>query len=129
MADASIHRIYTVTGGVVLLQEIPANTRFDDQAIATTDVGSYRANTWGLHDMHGNAAEWTRSNETAYPYRSDDDGDDVTREGRKVVRGGSFYDRPSRCRSAYRLSYAAWQRVHNVGFRIVVEPSEELTSR
>jgi len=36
-----------------------------------------------------------------------------------VVRGGSWCDRPKRCRSAFRLSYPAWQRVHNVGFRVV----------
>ena len=35
---------------------------------------------------------------------------------RKIVRGGSFYDRPTRCRSAFRLDYPAWQAVHNVGF-------------
>jgi formylglycine-generating enzyme required for sulfatase activity len=38
-----------------------------------------------------------------------------------VVRGGSFHDRPMRCRSAFRLSYPAWQRVFSVGFRVVVE--------
>ena len=42
-------------------------------------------------------------------------------EDQKVVRGGSFFDRPQRCRSAFRLSYPSWQRVHNVGFRVVCE--------
>ena len=40
--------------------------------------------------------------------------------GEKVVRGGSFLDRPDRCRASARYSYPAWQKVHNVGFRIVV---------
>jgi len=40
-------------------------------------------------------------------------------EGNKVVRGGSWYDRPKRCRSASRLSYRAYQRVYKVGFRVV----------
>ena len=39
----------------------------------------------------------------------------------KVVRGGSWYDRPQRCRSAVRLPYPHYQRVYNVGFRIVCE--------
>ena len=42
-------------------------------------------------------------------------------DGRKVVRGGSFFDRPQRCRSAFRLAYPPWQRVFNVGFRVVCE--------
>ena len=41
--------------------------------------------------------------------------------GDKVVRGGSFFDAPQHCRSASRLRYPAWQRVFNVGFRVVCE--------
>jgi formylglycine-generating enzyme required for sulfatase activity len=128
MADAAIDRLYTVTGGVVVLQDIPSDTRFDDKAVATAAVGNYRPNTWGLHDMHGNAAEWTRSSYQPYPYREDDGPAATSASDRKVVRGGSFYDRPHRCRSAFRLSYPAWQRVHNVGFRIVGEDDDALAA-
>jgi len=96
------------TGGVphlVLEGSKLADIRFDDHNRVTANVGSYRANVWGLHDMHGNAAEWTLSE-----YDND----------RKVVRGGSFFDRPARSRSSFRLGYPFWQRVFNVGFRIVV---------
>ena len=34
------------------------------------------------------------------------------------MRGGSFFDRPERCRSAFRLAYPSWQAVYNVGFRV-----------
>jgi len=119
VADAAIDRLYTVTGGVIVLQQIPSDTRFDDRAVVTANVGSYRPNAWGLYDMHGNAAEWTLSTYKPYPYRAEDGRNGSSAEGRKVVRGGSFYDRPKRCRSAFRLSYPAWQRVHDVGFRIV----------
>ena len=105
-----------VYGGNVL-----CDIRFSDGMIATADVGSYLPNAWGLHDMHGNAAEWTRTTYQAYPYRADDGRDDLIESGKKVVRGGSWCDRPKRCRSAFRLRYPAWQRVHNVGFRIVAE--------
>lgn len=57
--------------------------------------------------MHGNVAEWTRSEYHA------------SQDGRKVVRGGSWRDRPQRCRSAFRLAYPAWQGVYNVGFRVI----------
>jgi hypothetical protein len=41
-------------------------------------------------------------------------------EKMKVVRGGSFFDRPARCRSRFRWAYLAWQRVFHIGFRVVV---------
>jgi formylglycine-generating enzyme required for sulfatase activity len=105
-----------VYGGNIL-----CDVRFDDGAVATAEVGSYRPNAWGLHDMHGNACEWTRTTYKPYPYETDDGRDYPDNAGRKVVRGGSWCDRPKRCRCAFRLSYPAWQRVHNVGFRVVCE--------
>ncbi len=120
-ADAAVARFYSVTAGVIVLQDIPADQRCDDGAITTTAIGSYQPNVWGLFDMHGNAAEWTRSAYAPYPYRSGDGREEPAADGRKVVRGGSFYDRPKRCRSSFRLSYPAWQKAHNVGFRVVCE--------
>jgi formylglycine-generating enzyme required for sulfatase activity len=103
-----------VYGGNILCDE-----RYDDGMVATANVGSYRPNAWGLYDMHGNVAEWTRTTYKSYPYK-DDDGRGLEGEpGRKVVRGGSCCDRPKQCRSAFRLSYLRWQRVHNVGFRVI----------
>ena len=93
----------------------------DDGALVTTYVGSYEPNAFGLHDVHGNAAEWTRSGYRPYPYRDDDGRNDEDPSARKAVRGGSWCDRPKRARSAFRLSYPGWQRVYNVGFRVVVE--------
>ena len=98
---------------------VPRDNRFNDGELVTAPVGTYRANAWGLHDMHGNAWEWTRTTYAPYPYR-DDGRNAMGSEGQKVVRGGSWYDRPKRCRSAFRLSYPTWQRVYNVGFRVVI---------
>jgi formylglycine-generating enzyme required for sulfatase activity len=81
-------------------------------------VGQKKPNPWGLYDMHGNAAEWTRSRYRPYPFLEDARDADGNNEP-MVVRGGSFHDRPQRCRAGFRLSYPAWQRVHNVGFRVV----------
>ena len=105
-----------VYGGNIL-----CDIRFDDGAIATASVGSYRPNAWGLYDMHGNACEWTATAYEPYPYQAEDGRNALASPGEKVVRGGSWCDRPERCRSAFRLSYPAWQRVHNVGFRVVCE--------
>ena len=82
---------------------------------------SYWPNAWGLHDLHGNAWEWTRSAYAPYPYRAGDGRNGTSRPAARVVRGGSWYDRPTRCRSALRLIYPQYQRVYNVGFRVVCE--------
>lgn len=114
----------TITGGLEHIQldgSAPADGRFCDNSVVTEAVGSRQPNPWGLHDMHGNAAEWTRSAYRPYPYRDDDGRNELAPAARRVVRGGSFFDPPKRCRSAQRLEYPAWQRVFNVGFRIVVE--------
>jgi formylglycine-generating enzyme required for sulfatase activity len=99
----------------------PRDNHSRDGALVTTRVGSYLPNPWGLHDMHGNAAEWTRTTHRPYPYNPGDGRDAITDSGRKVVRGGSWYDRSKRSTSAHRWSYPAWQGVYNVGFRVVCE--------
>jgi formylglycine-generating enzyme required for sulfatase activity len=82
-----------------------ADSRFADGFSVTSPVGSFRPNIWGLHDVHGNAAEWTASAAGA--------------SGRRVVRGGSFFDPPRRARCGSRVDFPEWQRVFNVGFRVV----------
>jgi formylglycine-generating enzyme required for sulfatase activity len=84
----------------------PADVRFDDQARVSATVGSYAANPWGFHDLHGNVAEWTSS------MRGPD---------RMVVRGGSWYDVPARGQSDSCQYYRPEQGVYDVGFRVVCE--------
>jgi formylglycine-generating enzyme required for sulfatase activity len=69
--------------------------------------------------MHGNAAEWTRSDYKPYPYKASD----VNNGGKakKVVRGGSWHDRPFRSTSSFRLGFQPWHRVYHTGFRVVIE--------
>ncbi|NQU23742.1 MAG: SUMF1/EgtB/PvdO family nonheme iron enzyme [Candidatus Nealsonbacteria bacterium] len=94
--------------------------RFNDNVLHLAKAGSFEPNQWGLHDMHGNAAEWTRSAYEPYPYN--DDGRNGEKNGpQRVVRGGSWHDRPFRCTSSFRLGYPDWQRVYHTGFRVVVE--------
>ena len=61
-------------------------------------------------------------NTFGYPYAEAAGRNAPGATGRKIVRGGSFHDRPKRCRSAFRLSYPEWQAVHNVGLRVVCSP-------
>jgi formylglycine-generating enzyme required for sulfatase activity len=100
---------------------MPKDARFNDGQVVTAKVGSYLPNPWGLCDMSGNAAEWTLSNYAPYPYIGDDGRNDGSPDKDKVVRGGSWYDRPYRSTSAYRVTYPAWQKVFDVGFRVICE--------
>ena len=99
---------------------LPRADKVNDGQLIACDVGKYQPNAWGLHDMHGNVAEWTLSAFKPYPYAEADGRNKVAPDGEKVVRGGSWRDRPRRCRSAFRLAYPSWQRVFNVGFRVLI---------
>ncbi len=100
---------------------IPSIPTVNDGSTITDNVGKYTPNAWGLCDMHGNASEWTLSTYKPYPYDPSDGRDAGNGDGRKVVRGGSFYDRPKRGRASFRLDYPSWRGVYNVGFRVICE--------
>ncbi len=99
---------------------IPRIDSVDDGHMIGAAVGQYSANPLGLHDMHGNVAEWTRSAYRPYPYAENDGRNAVDGEAQRVVRGGSWRDRPQRATASYRLAYEPYQRVFNVGFRVIV---------
>ncbi len=99
----------------------PAYTNVNDGQRVGAPVGSYRPNAWGLCDMHGNVSEWTRSAFRSYPWREDDGRNKESGDERRVVRGGSWSDRPEQARSSSRISYPPWRGVYNVGFRVIVE--------
>jgi formylglycine-generating enzyme required for sulfatase activity len=92
----------------------------NDGAAVIAPVGRYEANPFGLKDMHGNVAEWTRSLYRPYPYKGDDGREDDGTAGERVVRGGSWRDKPNWASSFVRRRYQAWQRTPNVGFRVVL---------
>ena len=121
MADVTIRELAYDVRDQYPPDLVPRDARFNDKKLVSANVGSYRPNAWGLHDMHGNVWEWTRSKYLPYPYNANDGRNNVKDIGDRVVRGGSWYDRPKRCRSAFRLSYPAWRKIYNVGFRIVIE--------
>lgn len=104
---------------------LPKDTRFNDGARIMSAAGAYQPNPWGLHDMHGNVAEWTLSLYRSYPYIGNDGRNAQDAPGRRVARGGSWSDRPKRARAAFRLAYESWQPVFNVGFRVVVLAEDE----
>ena len=87
----------------------------------TAPVGSFAANGWGLHDVHGNAWEWVQDcwNESYVGAPSDGRAWETGDCGSRVLRGGSWYYHPWTLRSAFRFRLTADNRYINYnGFRI-----------
>jgi len=91
-------------------------------------VGSYPANAWGLHDMHGNTFEWCRDwYHVRLPGGADPDlysaRSSATRSEHggisRVRRGGCWADDGWPCRSAFRARFEPERRYDHIGFRVV----------
>jgi formylglycine-generating enzyme required for sulfatase activity len=87
----------------------------------TSEVGSYPANAWGIHDMHGNVWEWVE--DTWHADYVGAPGDGSAWQGgdpsRRIVRGGSYKDHlTGNLRSAARISQPPDFRSSYVGFRV-----------
>jgi formylglycine-generating enzyme required for sulfatase activity len=95
--------------------------RFHDKWFTVDYVKQYEPNAWGLYDVIGNVWEWTRSNYEPYPYNENDGRNNNDLTGKKVVRGASHSDRPKVIGSAVRVPYETYQKIHNVGFRPIIE--------
>jgi formylglycine-generating enzyme required for sulfatase activity len=85
-------------------------------------VGSFAANAFGLHDMHGNVWEWVEDCwHDSYAGNPPADGSVWTAGGKcnvRVVRGGSWFIDPRDLRSAGRGGIAAANRLGDLGFRV-----------
>ena len=99
----------------------PSQANYDKINNGTVEVGSYPANAFGLHDMHGNVSEWTEDcwhdDYTGAP----SDGSAWTINcslDRRVLCGGSWYDSPCNIRSASCDCFNARDRLSIGGFRI-----------
>lgn len=104
---------------------VPRDDSFDDGILVPSGTAQYMPNPWGLHDMHGNVAEWTRTSYRPYPYDEHDGRNNLSTTERKVVRGGSWRDKPAYATASHRLMYAPYQKVYNVGFRVIIEMDPE----
>jgi formylglycine-generating enzyme required for sulfatase activity len=90
----------------------------------TTDVASFPANAWGLHDMHGSVWEWCLDTwHGSYEGAPTDGSPWLTgTHSRKLLRGGSWSHYPRYCRSASRDLLQPVYAFGHVGFRVVCLP-------
>ena len=95
---------------------MPREDNVNDGHMTIAEVAQYKPNVWGLYDMHGNVAEFTRSSYAPYPYKGEPELSDS-----KVVRGGAWNYRAKHSAAYSRESNLAWQPANNVGFRVVIE--------
>ncbi|HVC94603.1 MAG TPA: formylglycine-generating enzyme family protein [Pirellulales bacterium] len=90
----------------------------------TAPVGKFRANAFGLYDMHGNAWEWCsdRYDEHYYENSPTDDPKGPSAGTLRVLRGGGWNDSsPAGLRCAFRGSNDPVDRDRGIGFRVVCE--------
>ena len=87
----------------------------------TVPVGSFRANEFGLYDVHGNVWEWVEDCSHESYSGAPGEGEAWVSGGdcsERVLRGGSWYNKPRVLRSAFRVRYSAGIRSSDVGFRM-----------
>ena len=84
-------------------------------------VGSFAANGFGLHDMHGNVWEWCNDRYGPYDELALIDPTGPSEGSNRVLRGGGWKSHPSECRSARRMGLPPDVAENFIGFRVVCE--------
>jgi eukaryotic-like serine/threonine-protein kinase len=87
----------------------------------TIDVDKFKANALGIYQMHGNVWEWCADYWHPNYQGAPSDGSAWLVDAnstQRILRGGSWGNSPSECRSASRFKALVDYRGHDVGFRV-----------
>lgn len=98
-----------------------ASTACDDGYENLAPVGKFKANPWGLYDMHGNVWEWIWDLYAPYPEnaKANYGGPVTSADSDRVFRGGSFSLGPGWLRSSLRYRLGPSIEDWYYGFRCV----------
>lgn len=88
----------------------------------TIEVASFKPNGWGLYDMHGNVCEWC-ADWYDHILRGGNDPRGATTGTFRVIHGGSWGDKATLCRVAWRGDTEPHRRDGQLGFRPALVPS------
>ncbi|MBU0754149.1 MAG: SUMF1/EgtB/PvdO family nonheme iron enzyme, partial [Planctomycetes bacterium] len=72
----------------------PYEEALDDGYVVHAPVGSFSANDFGLHDIHGNVSEWCQDIYVGYESTPTDGTANIRGSSSRVRRGGSWYYGP-----------------------------------
>ncbi|CAK0740104.1 formylglycine-generating enzyme [Gammaproteobacteria bacterium] len=90
-----------------------------DEYFFSAPVGSFQPNGFGLYDILGNVWEWTCSEyQERYSGEEQRCSSSNSTNGRRVLRGNSWYNGPWWVRVADRYRYSPEVRYSNLGFRV-----------
>ena len=91
----------------------------------TSEVASYPANAWGLHDMHGNVYEWCLDRYGDYPNGAVTDPMGAVEDSIRVLRGGFWLNYAGACQSANRGHSDPSRGSSGIGLRVSLVSSDK----
>lgn len=108
LADKSFNTVQTLDWGLPSGAIPPwrkAALDVDDGFRVCAPIGHFKANEWGLYNTIGNVWEWTT---------------DQSEDGSSIACGGSWHTRPCNAGFDAQATYPEWQKVYDIGFRVVI---------
>ncbi len=121
-ADASLRGSANIADAAFKKKNPPRTqtVAWDDGFPFTSPVGSFKANPWGLYDMHGNVMQWCADGFDKYQegFLKDPSGNENAAS--RVLRGSSWSFVAASCRSARRSPSVPTGRASYIGFRVVL---------
>ncbi|HKR11827.1 MAG TPA: SUMF1/EgtB/PvdO family nonheme iron enzyme, partial [Pyrinomonadaceae bacterium] len=90
------------------------------ELVPTGNFSAESDSPYGVSEMAGNVFEWCSSLFRGYPYRAGDGREDMTVEGKRVVRGGPAGPWILKSRCAFRQGNEPGDFGFSIGFRVVL---------